>query len=98
VRSPRRPISIANNAANRFAGFGEVRRIPRQPAQAGVGISDYCGQRLIDFVRDRGGQLSERGHPRDVGPFRLRFEQRFFGPLAAERLMARRNENSTFNG
>jgi len=37
----RRSVSIADNAANCFVSFNEVRRVAREPAQSGVGISRH---------------------------------------------------------
>ena len=73
---------MANNPPNGFTGFGGVRRIQSQPAQAGVGISLYGSERLTDFMRDRGAQLSKYGNPINVSQFCLSPLQRFFRTLA----------------
>jgi hypothetical protein len=39
---------------------------PCQPAQAGVTVRQHSRRRLVDFMRDRGGQLPHHAHPVDV--------------------------------
>src|SRR6516164_6329196 len=54
-------IPITDDAANRFAGFGEVRWIPGQPAQRGIRVGHDARQGLINFVGDRSSHFSHRG-------------------------------------
>src|SRR5882762_7346910 len=56
--------------------------VARKPAQAGIGVSDGGGNRLIYFVRKGCGQLSHGCHAADVCEIRLRLAQRVFGMLA----------------
>ena len=44
-----------------------------------MGAGDGGGNRLIDFVREGGGQLSHGGHPVDACEIRPRLTQSFFG-------------------
>src|SRR6266850_4072599 len=62
-------LSVIHHKGNRIPGFFQVFCI--EPAQTGAGIVDECAERLIDFMCDRGGQLSQRRHPRDVSQFDL---------------------------
>ena len=55
-----------------FARLFHIGLIARKPSQAGIGVGDGGGNRLIHFVRQRGGQLSHGGHPADVCEIRLR--------------------------
>jgi hypothetical protein len=50
--------------------------------EAGVGIGDDGGQGLVDLVRDRGGELAEGRHARDVGELGAGLVQGRLGPLA----------------
>ena len=70
-------------ALHRAARLVEVGRLDGRATQAGLAVGDDGRQRLIDFVRDRGGKLAERRHARDMRELRLRLVQRFFGPLGA---------------
>src|SRR4029450_6345833 len=57
-----------------------------EPAQTGAGIVDECAERLIDFMGNRGGHLSQRRHPRDMSHLHLRSAKGFFGALAFDEL------------
>lgn len=46
---------VGEHALQCGIGLGQVRRLLRQPALAGVAAGHDGGQRLIDFVRDRCG-------------------------------------------
>ena len=60
------------DAASRASSY----RVSRaKPAQAGIGVGDGRGNRLIHFVGQRGSQLSHGGHPADVCEIRLRLAQ-----------------------
>ncbi len=76
-----RARSIFRNSHDRRACLFHIGVIARKPAQAGIGVSDGGGNRLIQFVRQGGSQLSHGGHPVDACELRLRLTQRFFGPL-----------------
>jgi len=66
--------------------FFHVGAIARKPAQAGIGIGDGSGNRLIHLVRQGSGQFSHGGHPADACQFRLRLAPRFFRMLALKAL------------
>jgi hypothetical protein len=51
----------------------EIRRLPVEPAHAGVGAGHHRRQRLIDLMRDGGGQFSQCGHARNMGKLRAGF-------------------------
>ena len=51
--------------------------IATKPSQAGLGVCYCCGNRLLDLVRKRSGQLSHRGHPIDMREIRLGLTQSF---------------------
>src|SRR6266404_8970305 len=65
-----------------MARLFHIGAIAREPAQAGIGVGDGGGNRLIHFVRQGGSQLSHGGHAADMGEIRLRLAKRFFGQLA----------------
>jgi hypothetical protein len=44
----------------------EIWGLGGEPAQAGIGVGDGGGNRLIHFVRQGSRQLSHGGHPADV--------------------------------
>ena len=67
ARFPSRIMRLTASRASSRSG-----RLAAEPAQAGIAVGDDAGERLIDFVGDRGRQLSQRHHPRDVREFRLR--------------------------
>ena len=87
ARSRMRRITLLARSASlitRLDGMArllDLRRLAVQPPQAGLTIGDDAGKRLVDLVRDRGGQLAERRHARDVRKLRLRLLQRLPGPL-----------------
>jgi hypothetical protein len=47
-----------------------------EPPQAGLAVGDDGGERLLYFVCERRGQLSQHRHARDVGEFHLRRPER----------------------
>ena len=61
----------------------QIGLIARKPAQAGIGVGDSGGNRLIHFVRQGGGQLSHGGHPVDACEIRLRLAQSTLPPACA---------------
>jgi hypothetical protein len=67
-------LSILVTAARLF----EIRGVASEPSQAAVGVGDGGGDQMIDFVRQRNGQLSHRGHPVHVRELGMRLAQ----PLA----------------
>ena len=85
ITSPARS-PVPDDALQTGARLVEVGRVARQPAQAGVAVSGDPGERLVDLVGNRGGQLAHGHHTRDVSQFRLYVVQRIFGPLALDEL------------
>src|SRR5580704_11479300 len=73
---------IVHDSLGSVARLFQIGMIARQPAQAGVGVGDGSGNRLIYFVRQGGRQLSHGGHPADPRQIRLRLAQGLFGLLA----------------
>src|SRR5882672_6931967 len=59
-----------------------IRMIARKPTQAGVGVGDGGGNRLVHFVSQSGSQLSHGGHPADAREIRLRLTQRLLGTFS----------------
>src|SRR2546422_3423141 len=70
------PGPVANDALRGLAGLCEVGRFSRQPAETGIAVDHDPGEWLVDFMGDRGCQLSHRHDPRDVGEGCLRLAQR----------------------
>jgi hypothetical protein len=56
----------------RRARLFEIWRLGSEPVQAGAGVGDSGGYRLIHFMRQRGRQLSHGGHPVYMCEIRLR--------------------------
>jgi hypothetical protein len=63
------PIVFVNNLLESIANFDEVRRILRQEMEGCLRIGQDRGERLVDFVRNRSGKLSEHGHAHQVFNF-----------------------------
>ncbi len=64
---------IFDDSSRSLACLCNIGLIARKPPQTRIGIGDRRGNRLIHFVRQRGGQFSQRGHsgdPRQV-PLRI---------------------------
>jgi hypothetical protein len=66
-----RSLPIVGDVLEHFAKLIRVERAGGDPTQARLRIGDDRGQRLIDFVNDRGGQLSHGRDPRGMGEIRL---------------------------
>ena len=84
ITSPARLPSRTMSACS-FPGFVQVGHICGQPAEAGAAVADDTGKRLIDFMRDRGGQFPHHAHAVDVRELCLEFAQPLallFGTLA----------------
>src|ERR1700752_2720407 len=79
-----RSLSVIHHKGNRIPRFFQVSCI--EPTQTGASIVDECAERLIDFMSDRGGHLSQRRHPRDMNQLHLRSAKCFFGTLAFDEL------------
>ena len=77
------PVAVGDDAARRLARIVEQRRIALQRAQAGAAIRRDRGQRLVDLVRDRGGEFGHRRQAQGAGQLRLGIAQRPLGGLRA---------------
>src|SRR6266446_1803294 len=73
---------VFDHSRRRFARLFHIGMIAVEPAQAGVGVRDSSGNRLIHFVRQGGRQLSHGGDTANVREVRLRLTQSLFGLLA----------------
>ena len=72
----RRTGCVFHDSRGSFPRLLQIGLIARKPAQAGIGVGDGGGNRLIHFVRQGGRQLSHGGHPADVRKIRLRLRSR----------------------
>jgi len=77
-----RAITILDDTPQRVTRLSQIGRIGIEPAQSGVAAHDHRGERLVHFVRDRGGDLSHHHHSTGVRQLRLREPQRFLCALA----------------
>ena len=75
-------VAVADDALRGADRFLDIGRRGVEPSQAGMAVRHDCLQRLVDFMRDGGGQL---GHRRDPGSLRKLFPgvaQRVLRPRA----------------
>src|SRR5271165_1846759 len=75
-------LPVADDPTGGFPGFLHVRRISGQPTQASAGVTHHARQRLVDFMRNRGGQFTHHAHPVDVREIRFELAKSralFFG-------------------
>ena len=86
----RRARSVLHDAHRGRARFREIRGLPREPVQAGVGVGDDRGDRLVHLVGQGRGQRAHGRHPIDVGEIGPRLAQRFFRALLLEQGGAQR--------
>ena len=68
-------IGIAHDAAERLPDLTQVRRLPVQKIHGRTGVVARTGDRLRDFVRQRGSQFSHHAHAVHVGEIRLHLLQ-----------------------
>jgi hypothetical protein len=76
-----RSIDIANDAGECFPDVAQVRELQVEKIQDCTSIVARTGDRLRDFVSERGGQFSHHAHAVYMGEFALQFTQRLLGPL-----------------
>ena len=69
---------IFDDSRDCFARLCQIGLIAAKPPQASVGIGDRRRNRLLDFVRQGGSQLSHSGYTADVCEIGLRLAQRLF--------------------
>ena len=79
-----RPIGVPDDALHGGSHLVRARRLEGEQSQANLAVGDDRGERLVNFVGDRGRQLSQSHHAADVREIRLRLTKRFFGALALE--------------
>ena len=72
-------IAVLDDPARQTARASSRSWLAAEPAQAGIGIGDHGGERLVDFMGNRGRQLPHRRDAIDVRELRLRLTQRFRG-------------------
>jgi hypothetical protein len=78
-------LGVTNGAPRRLDRTLDVRRRGRQHPQTRVGVHDDGRERLIDLVRDRGGQRGEARDARHVRELRADFVARLLGePLLGD--------------
>jgi hypothetical protein len=73
------PCYVFHNSQHSLACLFQIGVIALEPPQAGFGIDERGGNRLIDRVCKRSGQLSHRGHSADAFEIRLRLAKGLFG-------------------
>ena len=64
-------LAVGRDVIERRPRFRHIGRIGREPARARTRVRHDRAQRLVDLVRDRSGQLAQRGQPRhadELGP------------------------------
>jgi hypothetical protein len=59
-------MGVVDNLPDRGAHFFDLGRLAAEPPQAGSRVGYDGAERLIHFMRDRRGHLSEHGHARDM--------------------------------
>ncbi len=64
-------VAVADDAFGGEVGLEQIRRLGEEPAAAGMGVGDDRGQRLVDLMRDGGGELADGGDLRGAGETRL---------------------------
>ena len=76
IRSMMSPTrSVLLNAAECLPDLAQVRRLHVQKILGRTGVVAGAGDRLRDFVRQRGGQFSHHAHAVHVGEIRLHLLQ-----------------------
>ena len=65
-----RAPAVGGDALERAPRLRGLGRVGREPARARRRVRHHRAQRLVDLVRDRGGQFAQRRQPRHVGKLR----------------------------
>jgi hypothetical protein len=73
------PLPIGDDIPHRPPHLPQAWGLACEPAQTGIAIVDDGGERLVHLMGNRGRQLSQGHHARDVCQFRLGRVQRLFG-------------------
>ena len=77
-----RVFPIADDPLGGFHRLGEVRRLGGKPAEAGVAVGDYSGERLVHFVRNGSRQFANGRDLRGYGKALLGISQSFLDAFA----------------
>ena len=64
-------LAVLDHVLDRAARLADVGHGAPEPAQAGLAVGDDGGQRLVDLMGDRGGELAQGGDARDMGELAL---------------------------
>ena len=75
-------IGVVHNAAECLPDLAQVRWLHVQKILCRTGVVAGAGDRLRDFVRQRGGQFSHHAHAIHVGEIRLQSAQPLLGAFA----------------
>ena len=75
-----RPVAVLHDPVEGLPDAVEVWGGRRQPVERCVGIGHDGGERLVDLVGDRRGQLAQGRHPGHVRELRLGLLERFRSP------------------
>jgi hypothetical protein len=78
----RRTGCVFDDSRRGLARLFHIGVIAPEPAQAGIGVGDGSGNRLIHFVRQRSGKLSHGSCLADACEIRLRLTQSHFNVIA----------------
>ena len=75
-------VGILNDLRQRLTDFLKVRVAIRQQADAGIGIVDNGGERLVDFMGNRRGHFAHGRQTTDVSQRGVASSECLFRPLA----------------
>jgi hypothetical protein len=73
------PIAVLDDLIEGVLNFLQIGRPVAKPAQSRIGVGDHAGDRLVDFMRNRGRKLPHGRYAIDMRELRLRLAQRFRG-------------------
>ncbi len=79
-------IAVLDDRIEGLPDLLEIRGLHGEPAQSGVGVGDHRGNRLVDFMGNRGRQLPHRRDAIGVRERHLRFA---VSPLALAQVLLR---------
>jgi hypothetical protein len=72
-------MTVLDDTIESILSLLHIGRLAGQPAQAGIGVGDHPGERLLDFMGNRRRQLPHRRDAVDVRELHLRLAQGFGG-------------------
>ncbi len=70
-------MAVLDDMVERLPTLLQIGRLGAKPAQSGVCVGDRRGERLVDFMGNRGCQLPHRRDAIDVRELHLRLAQGF---------------------